>query len=433
MVDGGSAAAGAPPTATEPLARPPEDEDGGLHIAFFTDSFPPTRDGVASVTESLARSLSELGHHVTVFTVRLGRTPGTELRPDGVRVVRFASLPAPQYPEYRIAVTPWTVLMSAWRGFDVVHVHTPGFVGLAGRLAARRWRVPSVGTYHTDLVGMLRGSGSHAVTRAFYRAWGRFSVDLCRSCDAATLPTEAMRPAFLEGDERLHRPPVVVENGVDPALFHPGRSEPDWRGRLGIADGVPIVAFLGRLTRDKGVRRFLSAVERLSTPRDCTAVVAGVGPLAGEVEERAREARSHDRSVVFLGPVDETEKPALLAQTSIFVLPSLSDTSSVALLEAMASGTACVVTNRGGPADIVRRSESGVLVDPEDVGEIARAVEGLLSEPDRRRQLAESGRRWVIEHATVRAMGDRFVALYRSVLGCRSAAASPVTRSPRPP
>lgn len=433
MVVGGSSVAGSPREPGGLGARPAAEGDGRLHIAFFTDSFPPTRDGVATVTESLARSLSELGHRVTVFTVRLGRAPRTERRPDGVRVVRFASVAAPQYPEYRIALAPWTVLASAPHGVDVVHIHTPGFVGLAGRLAARRWRVPSVGTYHTDLVGMLRGVGSHAASRAFYRAWGRFGVDLCRACDVTTIPTEAMRPAFLGRDGSLQDPLVVVENGVDPSRFHPGRADMEWRGRLGIAGAVPVVTFLGRLTRDKGVERFLSAVDALASPRDWMAVVAGVGPLGPRVRERVREARARGRPVVFLGSVDEEDKPALLAGTDVFVLPSLSDTSSVALLEAMASGAACVVTNRGGPAEIARRAQGGVLVDPEDVRGIARAVEGLLAEPDRRRELAERGRRWVIEHATVGTMADRFVAVYRSLQGRRAARTASVMRSPGPP
>ena len=393
----------------------------GLRIAFFTDSFEPTYDGVAQVTSTLASALRRRGHEVTVFTVRSPGLPRVEERPNGIRVRRFRSVAAPSYPQYRIALTPWSLPFSRGR-FDVVHIHTPGFVGLAGWLAARRWRVPTVGTYHTDLTHLLRGVGRTAPSRAFFRAWSRFSIDLCRHCDRATAPTAAASSDLLgPALSPPRREPLLVPNGVDPALFRPGVRTPDWRSRWGVGEGA-LHLFLGRLTRAKGVERFLAAVERLDRGRPWLAVIAGEGPLRRPLEQRLGGPAALRGRVQFVGPVLEAEKPALLAQSQVFVIPSLSGTSSVALLEAMAAGVPAVVSSFGGPAEIARRSSVGLIVDPRDPDRLAAAILRLLDDRATARSYSVRGRRWVVEHASAERMAREFEACYRSVLAPRERA-----------
>ena len=385
-----------------------------MNVAFFTDSFEPTHDGVAQITSTLASVLTRQGHQVTVFTVRFPGLPRKQVRSDGVRIRRFRSVAAPSYPQYRIALTPWYVPLSPSH-FDVVHIHTPGFLGLAGWFAARRWGVPSVGTYHTNLTDLLRGVGRTRPSRAFFRAWSRFSIDLCRHCDLATAPSEESRADLLSGVSTDHgKEPLLVPNGVNTERFRPGVQSPDWRERLGIGD-TPIILFLGRLTRDKGVGRFLTAVERLDRGRPWFAVVAGEGPLRPLLEQRTRPEMGLFDRVRFVGPVLEEDKPALLAQSQVFVTPSLSDTSSVALLEAMAAGVPSVVSAFGGPGEIARRSSVGLIVDPRDPNQLAGAVTQVLDDPTRAGALSRLGREWAVEQASDERMAAGFVDCYRSV------------------
>lgn len=396
----------------------------GLRIAFFTDTFAPTHDGVARVTDTLAGILGRQGHAVTVFTVRGPAAPRTELRPDGVVIRRYRSLPAPRYPQYRVALVPWSIPFGRRREFDLVHLHTPGFLGVAGWLAARRWGVPTVATYHTNLTDMLRGAGATPLSRAFFRAWSRFSVDLCRRADLATAPTEVARRSLLpDSGGRSVREPRVIPNGVDTERFRPSIGWPDWRARLGAKDAA-LVTFIGRLTRDKGIQRFLDAVTRIVSTEPWLAVVGGVGPEGLRVAERVRDDPALSRRVRIAGPVLEAEKPALLSQSSVFVLPSLSDTSSVALLEAMASGAPSVVTARGGPGELARSSGASIVVDPERSDELAGAVERLLADASLARQRSVRGRSWVVAHASAERMATGFVGCYTEVLGRRGSGGS---------
>ena len=386
-----------------------------MRIAFFTDTYPPTHDGVAQATETLARALTGQGHSVVVFTVRRPGTSRREGRPGEIEVRRFFSVPAPSYPQYRIALFPWANLSGRRIPFDVVHVHTPGLVGLAGRWAARRARIPVVGTYHTDLLRMLQQSGRHRASRAFFRSWGRWSIDLCRGCDLATAPTESARTSLLgPGRATLRRVPRVIGNGVDTSRFRPGIQTPNWRTRWDLPD-APLVTFLGRLTRDKGVHRFLDAIERLDRERPWAALVAGEGPQRPSVVARIAAIPIPGR-IRYVGPVVEPEKPRLLAQTDVYVLPSLTDTSSVALLEAMACGASCVVTPHGGPGEIARSSGTGLIVDPQDPVELSRAIDRLLVDPPLRRMQASRGRQWVAEYGSADRMASAFVDVYRTLI-----------------
>jgi 1,2-diacylglycerol 3-alpha-glucosyltransferase len=389
-----------------------------LRIAFFTDTFLPTHDGVAGLTAALADELTALGHEITVFTVRSPEQKRRERLPNGVTVYRHLALAAPSYPQYRVALLPYAPIFLSRRQFDLVHIHTPGFVGLAGFLAARRWDRPTVGTFHSDLQGMLAGAGKTRAVRAFFRAWARFNLDLCLHCDRATAPTTGSCEQLTHATAHaLRRPPVVIENGVDVDRFRPGVTSPDWHARLGVPSNRPLVTFLGRLTRDKGALRFLDAMEGLPPEVPSFAVVGGSGPLRPEVAARfGTGAPIRGR---YVGPVVEEEKAALLAQSYIFVLPSLSDTSSVALLEAMACGAACVVTNRGGPAEIAQRSGAATVVDPEDTGNLRAAIHELLVAPDRAAALAERGLSWVRDQGSISRTAWAFDRLYRELLAER--------------
>ncbi len=389
-----------------------------MRVAFFSDSYLPTHDGVAQVTAGLARALAARGILLTIHTVRTPGSLARERLADGVEVIRYGSVAAPSYPQYRMALLPWWPTLGRRSGspVDIVHVHTPGFVGLAGWWASRRSGVPSVGTFHTNLPEMLRASPHGPLARWFFRHWGDFSRHLCWWCNAATAPSPEAARALEAGHPSPGAFRVrVIGNGVDTARFHPGIQEPDWTARLAAPD-LPLVTFLGRLTRDKGILRFLDALAAMPPAIPFRGVVAGEGPLAAEVANRIAGSPVLASRVRYVGAIPESEKPALLAQSRLFVLPSTGDTSSVALLEAMACGAAAVVTSRGGPASLVRSGTTGVLVDPESPVEIRAAIAGLLEDPAQARALGSSAADWVQQNASIDQAATAYLRLYEELL-----------------
>ena len=395
-----------------------------MEIAFFTETYLPTPDGVAHEVSALARALQRQGHGVRVYTPHpVVGAPSDRIELDGVRVTRVRSLPVPLYGQYRWALFPFPQLRGERFGpdVDVVHVHTPGMMGGTGFLAARHFQKPLVGTFHTNVSEMRGSFSSNFLVSWFFRAAWWYTLGTYLRCDVTTAPTEAARQILVDSSRKPFRRPIeVVPNGIETDRFRPGIRTPDWRTRCGLPE-APLVTYLGRLTRDKGVHRFLDAVAALSPRADFSACVAGAGPEEAAVRDRLRsEAALRDR-VRYLGPIAEEEKPSLLAQSDLFVLPSTSDTSSVALLEAMASGAACVVSRVGGPGEMVTDGVTGRRFDPTVPTSLPEVLAELLEAPDVRRRLASAGTDSVRTTASIDQTARRFISLYELLLSERSA------------
>jgi phosphatidylinositol alpha 1,6-mannosyltransferase len=382
-----------------------------MRIALVSDSFVPMRDGVAQVTNGLAQALAAAGHDVRVFAPGLRGVPSRE-EVHGVSVRRVRSVPVPLYGQYRWPLFPFTQIRAIGHDADVIHLQTPGLLGTAGFLAARRYRLPLLGTFHTNLKEMAASVPQKFLVPAFFRAAWWYNLGTYYRCDLTTAPSAAAREALLlQSRKPFRRDVVVVPNGVDIARLTPGGRVPDWRLRCGLSD-APLLTFLGRLTADKGIHRFLDLVATLAAARDVVAIVGGRGPE--EIAVRARLASDPvlARAVRYVGPVAEEEKAALLGQTDVFVLPSTSDTSSVALLEAMACGAAVVGPSVGGAAEVIHDGLTGLVVDPRQPEALRAAVGRLLDRPADRRRLAADGERWVRTQASLEAMARRFISLY---------------------
>ncbi len=400
-----------------------------MEIQFYTDSYPPMQDGVAAMTSGLARTLVRLGHSVRVIAPNTLRgAPPSEDWVDGVHVRRVRSVPVPLYGQYHWPVFPFGAPRGDWsaRDADVIHLHTPGMLGTLAFLMSRRFHRPLVGTFHTNIKEMQGSVPSKFLVPFFFRVAWWYNLGTYFRCDVTTTPTAAARDALLAGARKPFRRPVeVIPNGIDARRFRPDSRVPDWRARCGLPDG-PLATFLGRLTVDKGVHRFLDAVAETDGRSDLVAIVAGTGPEEPSVRQRIASDPRLGRRVRYVGPVVEEEKAALLAQTDLFVLPSTSDTSSVALLEAMACGSMVVAPDSGGPAEIVDDGVTGRRVPMLEPGALGSALRELAGQPDVRQAVGRRASQFVRDHASLEMTARRFISLY-SLLGSERAGPVPGT------
>ena len=183
----------------------------------------------------------------------------------------------------------------------------------------------------------------------------------------------------------------VVPNGVDVDRFRPVEGEGDRYPE-------PTLLYLGRLKKYKEVELILRAVARLRD-RDVPArlLVAGRGDHEAALRDEARRLRLDDARVRFLGFVTEEEKLELLSRSWVHVLTSPKEGWGIVNLEAAAAGTPTVASDSPGLRDSVRNRETGLLVPHGDVEELARAMETLLADPERRQRMAEAGREFARE------------------------------------
>jgi glycosyltransferase involved in cell wall biosynthesis len=274
------------------------------------------------------------------------------------------------------------------RRFDIVHSVSPK-AGMLAMVAARVTGVPH--RIHTF-------TGQVWVTRTGIKRW------LLKQCDyvLAALATRALvdspsQRAFLisEGIVNLDKTEVVGKGsicGVDSVRFRPdGEARRMVREELGIPGNAPLLLFVGRLNREKGVldlaKAFSAISERFADAR-LLLVGSDEGRMTGEVMRICSNAKAR---VHLVGHTESPER--YMAGADIFCLASYREGFGMVIIEAAAVGVPSVASRIYGITDAVIDGLTGLLHDPGDVDAIVHLLSELLSKPERRIQMGAQARR----------------------------------------
>lgn len=380
-----------------------------MNVAIFTDNDFEKVNGVTTTLRAVLQNAPP-GVHVRVYTAA-----STPVDTPEYLAVGALGAPLPFYGEMRIYAPPLRRLRRAAQAdsVDVIHLTTPGPVGLAAMRVARQLGVPMVGSFHTDLAAyatILSGSPRlGAAMRQFMRwPYGR--------CARVLAPSEATRRLLMRKEDDGERI-GVWRRGVDNTCFHPGRRSEALRRRWGVSDARPALLYVGRLSREKGLDllpRIQTALHRFGLAHRF--VIVGNGPMREELEAQLPDA-------VFTGVLGRDEVAEACASSDVFLFPSRTDTAGNVVLEAQACGLPVLVTNAGGPQENVVDGESGHVLHDMDPMSWAAALAALLRRPDRRRLMATAARAYAESRTWPQALAPLFDA-YRDVAA--TAAAVPV-------
>jgi glycosyltransferase involved in cell wall biosynthesis len=388
-----------------------------VRIAIFTDYFFPELGGIQDSIAALSRSLGGRGHQVCIYAPRYGRRDyrrvGEPERErwlgDNVRMRRRMSVPFPSSTRQSRVALPSPARMGARP--DLIHVHSFFGVGLEGVLRGAVLGIPVVGTNHTTIAGF----GPHipiSVERA-----SAYVIWFHNRCDYVTAPSQSV---FAElGPNRLRRPYRVISNPIDTTMFRPARAgeREALRARLGLTK--PTITYAGRLGPEKNIDVLLRAVALLSAKNvDIELSIAGHGSHEPILRKLAAQLRIEGQ-VRFHGTLPQNELAELLRVSDTFAIMSTSETQSMVLLQAMASGIPVVAANRRALPEFVSPA-NGALVDPHDPAGLARTIDDLLATPEQLRALGASGRR-LAEGYGIEAVTDEWETLYRSIVGSSAA------------
>lgn len=358
-----------------------------LRVALFTDTFAPQVNGVAKTLGRWLGAMTSRGHDARVFTTSCPNVP------QSANVRRFPSIPFWAYRELRLSAPEWRRTRAEVLDFapTLLHSATPFGVGLAGRRAALECGIPFVTSYHTNFVeysahyglGALQIPGL-AFLRWFHNSGARTFV-----------PTSATaRDLTRRGFENLR----IWSRGVDCTRFQPGFRDDGLRTRMGATRDTVVVAYVGRLAREKGIDIALDAMRMVARTRPGTVLaIAGDGPHEGECR-RAAPACAY-----FAGRLTGDALSAFYASADLFVFPSTTDTFGNVLLEAMASGLAIVGADVPQTREVVG-DHAGVFAAPNDPAAFAEAIIALAD--DRAAQAAR--RHAAVARARARSWHDVF-------------------------
>ena len=352
---------------------------------IITNDFPPRSGGIESFVHELARRRPE-GSVVVYCSSPAGSDdaadPHFDLR-QPFPVVRDAArvlLPSP-----RVAARARSI--AALEDCDSVLYGAAAPLGLlAGGLRGRVRRQVALTHGHETGWSMVPGAGAAlrriGDTTDTVTYLGRYTH---RRLSPVLSPAAAVRMRRLAP-------------GVDVERFRPGAGGGEIRARHGLG-GRPVVVCVSRLVPRKGQDTLIRAWPRvLADVPDAALLVVGDGPYG----PRLRSAAAGMESVVFTGPVPHAELPAHHDAGDVFAMPCRTrrgglDVEGLGMvyLEASATGLPVVAGDSGGAPDAVLEGETGRVVDGSRPGPVARALIGLLRDPDRAAQMGARGREWV--------------------------------------
>ena len=399
-----------------------------MKTLIFSNEYPPYTYGGAGV-------------HVDYLSRELAKLIEVEVRCFGDQRVHEANLQVRGYgldsSQYGCPKSLVSVLGAVQRGLDfnssgvkanLVHCHT-WYTHLAGILAKLNYGLPLIITTHS--LEPLRPWKREQLGGGYdFSLWvERTALEMADAIIAVSHGTEDdILQNFAISKEKIH----VIHNGID-LMEYQKRDSTKALHHYGVDPSTPYVLFVGRITKQKGIIHLVHAIEHL-TPGYQVVLCAGA-PDTPEIEAEMTTAvkeASHKRpGVIWIREMlDKVSLIEMYSHAAVFCCPSIYEPFGIINLEAMACETAVVASAIGGIPEVVIDGETGILVPLQQMPtspftpsnpaqysqDLARAVNQLMHDEQRRNRLAQAGRRRAEETFSWARIAEQTVTLYQQLL-----------------
>ncbi len=319
--------------------------------AWVTDTFEDV-NGVTKTIRTLAGMARGTEKEITVIT-SMDEDPSADFPLKNFKPV--GSFRMPEYESLIISYPPFMELLAYFEkeDFDEVIISTPGTLGICALGAARMLGLSTKGIYHTDFPRFFADITEDE--KLGETAW-RFMRWFYSKVDQILVPTKRYKRLLMDGgfnSENID----VMPRGINREKFNPSfRNRELWRD-YGLSGSFKFI-YAGRVSKEKNIEMMLKAFSRLiDTGCDADLIIVGDGPQRDELQ-----LKYNDPQIVFTGYLYGEELAEIYASSDLFVFPSLTDTFGNVVLEAHACGLPAIVSNEGGPQEIVESHGSGLVV-----------------------------------------------------------------------
>jgi alpha-maltose-1-phosphate synthase len=384
-----------------------------MRVALFTREYPPDVYGGAGVhVDFLSRHLRRL---VDLQVLCMGAER------DGATAVAEQDGRFPQANAALHVLSTDLAMTARAEGADIAHSHT-WYANMAGHWTKLLYDVPHVITAHS-LEPQRPWKAEQLGGGYRLSSWAEQTALL--GADAVVAVSRGMAQDILAAYPQVSADRVhVVYNGIDADFYAP---DPDTRliESLGVDLSRPYVAFVGRITRQKGVPHLLRAASSFA-PEVQIVLMAGAADTAdlkAETDALVERLQGERDGVIVVSEMKPREAVRqVLSHALAFLCPSVYEPLGIVNLEAMACETAVVASAVGGIPEVVVDGETGLLVpfDPDDPArfeaEFAERVNELVADPARAVAMGKAGRERAVTSFDWAAIADQTVALYRSLL-----------------
>lgn len=355
--------------------------------AWFTDTLEDV-NGVATTIRKMTASGMAAGHDLIVVTSR------PEIQITDIPIKNFTPIGEFELPEYELQKLSFPPILQMMdyiqrEKFTELIISTPGPVGITALIAAKTLGLRTSGIYHTDFPQYVRilTDDSFLETLTWnYMHWFYSQIDLLY------VNSEYYRNCWVDrgiAPDKIK----ILPRGLDTAHYHPSKRNNKLRKTFGAQADEVVLLYVGRISKEKDLDLLASAYHQLQRKKmGVKLVLVGDGPYLKTLKKAIPTAH-------FTGYLQGDELAEVFASADIFAFPSTTDTFGNVVLEAMASGLPCVVSDTGGPRELVQEGETGFVTRSLDLESFTTAIQRLVEDPGLRSILSRKARQSVEERS----------------------------------
>ncbi len=371
------------------------------NIVLITDTVFDS-NGVSRFISDMAKYAPEFGGSFSVITSSPLHEYG--LSNNILNIPSLLSVQMPYYKEQSISLLPpfWKILAKVKElKPDVIHISTPGSLGISAIIIAKLLGIKAVGTYHTDFPGyMYKNTGRKSVLKIatwymqiFYHRLDRVFV------------RSQQNLKVLEEDINIDCKYLAeIRAGTDIEAFSPRfASEAIWESYDIDKEAVKLL-FVGRLSVEKNFDLLLDLFKRYRTSSDKEVVLV----VVGEGDRLKERDILKERGIFLLGRKEGEELSRIYASSDLLVFPSVTETLGQVVMEAAASGLSAIVSTIGGVTQSVEHGVNGFCIDTEDEMLWLEKIDELVCNKALRTEMGRAGRK-KMEQRSIKASCEQFL------------------------
>ena len=366
--------------------------------AWFTDTLEDV-NGVATTIRKMTAAGAAAGKELVVVASR------SNLQLSDIPIKNFPPIGEFELPEYELQKLSFPPILQMLdyvqrERFTEIIISTPGPVGLTALLAAKMLNLQTSGIYHTDFPQYIRILTEDGFLESV--AWG-YMHWFYGQVDTVFVNSEEYKQSWIKrgfDPSKLK----ILPRGLDAELFHPSRRDSAFFEKFGASNGELRLLYVGRISREKDLDLLADAYRRLRKEGlPVRLFVVGHGPYSEALAKSLPDA-------FFTGYLRGTELATAYASADIFVFPSTTDTFGNVILEAQASGLPVVVSDSGGPKELVAHKANGLITRSHNVEDFTSAIRALVTDRTLRERMANSARDSVTDRSWPRAFAKFWAA-----------------------
>lgn len=376
-------------------------------VVMLVNEFPPLPVGGAETqAQRLSTYLAEHEWKVWVLTRHAKGLPTLEER-NGFTIVRPATWGIGKIQTITFLISTIITLYTMRKQYQILHAHLafgPAFIAtLMGKLLNKK------------VIVKLGGSNAIGDIQVSMKTWrGRIRLNAIRKwADVIIALTDVMRDEAIQTGIPANRI-RLIDNGIDSKSYESSTLEKEKAKKILNPEKNTLILFVGRLDPVKSLPTVIEAIKiAINTQPTLKLIIVGDGPERHPLEKLINTLRLKDY-VEFTG--NKTDIKTYLQAADIFVLPSLTEGISNALLEAMASGIACVATPVGGNLEVLDNAKYGLMPPVGDVQAWAQVLIDLSSNENLLHQFGEKAKERILTKYDFNVVGNRYIKLYSELI-----------------